>query len=121
MRGAPQRGFARLILRMRSMTLSRQGRAALWMATLPAPIEAESSSMPGDHRFRFDDHQGRSPLTPESREPPTGTCRRQSDAPCVHGLSAEGPRADAEELGSRLGARLDSGVLAQSNTTARSL
>ena len=39
------------------------------MATLPAPIEAESFSVPGDHRFRFDDQQSRSPLTPESREP----------------------------------------------------
>jgi len=49
--------------------LSRQGRAALRMATLPAPVQPKSSSMPGDHRFRFDDQQSRSPLTPESREP----------------------------------------------------
>src|SRR6516225_836461 len=49
--------------------LSREGRAALRMATLPAPVQPKSSSMPGDHRFRFDDHESRSPLTPESREP----------------------------------------------------
>ena len=64
MRGAPQRGFASEV-----NDLSRQGRAALWMATLPAPIEAESSSVPHDQRFGLDDQQSRSPLTPESREP----------------------------------------------------
>src|SRR5215469_5697790 len=59
--------------------LSREGRAALRMATLPAPVQPKSSSMPGDHGFGFDDQQSRSPLTPESREPdpqePVGGCQ----------------------------------------------
>ena len=47
----------------------RDGRPALWMATLPTPIESEPSPMPSDDGFGFDDHQGRSPTTPELREP----------------------------------------------------
>src|SRR5215472_18663558 len=43
----------------------RHGRSTRWMTTLPAPVQPKSTSMPGDHRFRFDDHQGRSPATPE--------------------------------------------------------
>src|SRR6516164_8359630 len=39
------------------------------MTTLPAPVQPKSYSMPGDHRFRFDDHQGRSPAAPELGEP----------------------------------------------------
>jgi len=47
----------------------RHGRSTLRMATLPAPVEPKSSSVPSDHRFRFDDHEGRSPAVPELREP----------------------------------------------------
>src|SRR6516162_5352437 len=83
------------------------------MATLPAPIEAESSLLPRDDRFGFDDHQSRSPLTPRAR--PTGTCRRPSDAPYVNGLSAEGPRADAEGQESRLESQPEFEILAELN------
>jgi hypothetical protein len=34
------------------------GRPSLLMATLPAPIESESSTMPCDHCFRLDDREG---------------------------------------------------------------
>ena len=47
----------------------RHGRPALGMATLPPPIESESSPMPCDHCFRLDDRKGRTPATPELREP----------------------------------------------------
>jgi hypothetical protein len=47
----------------------RHGRPTQGMAALPAPIQAESASMPGDDGFGFDDYQGRSPPTPQSREP----------------------------------------------------
>src|SRR5215469_10233536 len=115
MRGAPQRGFASEV-----NDLSRQGRAALWMATLPAPIEAESSSMPGDHRFRFDDQQsGSATHARVARARPTGICRRQSDAPCVHGMNAEGPRADAEGQGSRLESQREFEILAELKRAAR--
>src|SRR5262249_19216701 len=43
----------------------RHGRPALGMATLPPPIESESSPMPCDHCFRLDDRKGRTPATPE--------------------------------------------------------
>ena len=39
------------------------------MATLPAPVEPKSTSVPCDHRFGFDDHEGGPPATPEPREP----------------------------------------------------
>ena len=54
-----------------------------------------------------------------ARARPTGTCRRQSDAPCVHGLSAEGPRADGEEQGSRLESQREFEILAELNRAAR--
>src|SRR6516225_1774327 len=47
----------------------RHGRSTQRMTTLPAPVQSKSSSMPGDHRFRFDDHQVRSPAAPELGEP----------------------------------------------------
>jgi len=49
--------------------LSRRGRSALWMTTLPAPVQPESSPMPGDHCFGLDHDKGRSPTMPEPREP----------------------------------------------------
>src|ERR1019366_2912219 len=49
--------------------LSRHGRPALRMTTLPAPVQPESSPMPGNHCFGLDDHKGRSPTVPELREP----------------------------------------------------
>lgn len=39
------------------------------LPTLPSPIPAESSSMPGDHRFRLYDKQRRAPVRPEATEP----------------------------------------------------
>lgn len=39
------------------------------MAALPAPIEPESSSVPRNHRFRFDDYEGGPPAIPELRKP----------------------------------------------------
>ena len=76
--------------------------------------------MPGDHRFRFEDHQGRSPPTPESREPdpqePVGGSQTHLS---VHGLSAEGPRADAEEQGSRLESQREFEILVELNRAAR--
>src|SRR5215472_1573034 len=51
----------------------RHAGPTLWMAALPSPIQAESSSVPSDDGFRFDDHQGRSPVTPEAREPGPGS------------------------------------------------
>jgi hypothetical protein len=49
--------------------LSRHGRPALGMTTLPAPVQPESSPMPGNHCFGLDYHKGRSPTIPELREP----------------------------------------------------
>jgi hypothetical protein len=49
--------------------LSRHGMPALWMTTLPAPVQPESSPMPGDHCFGLDHDKGRSPTLPELREP----------------------------------------------------
>ena len=46
----------------------RHGRPALGMATLPAPVQSESSSMPCDHCFGLDDHNDRSPTIPGLRE-----------------------------------------------------
>src|SRR6185437_4312783 len=45
----------------------RHGRPALGMATLPAPVQSESSSMPCDHCFGLDDHNDRSPTIPGLR------------------------------------------------------
>ena len=93
--------------------LSRQGRAALWMATLRAPVQPKSSSMPGDHHFRFDDQQSRSPLTPESLEPDPQEPVGGSQTHLVCGLSAEEPRADAEGQGSRLESQRECEILAE--------
>jgi hypothetical protein len=49
--------------------LARDRRPALPMATLPAPVQPKSLSVPGDHRFRLDNRKGRSPTIPKLREP----------------------------------------------------
>jgi hypothetical protein len=48
---------------------SSDGRPALGMATLPAPVQPESSSMLRNHCFGLHDHKDRSPTIPELREP----------------------------------------------------
>ena len=47
--------------------LLRDGRPTGLTAALPCPEQAETASMPRDDRFRFDDHEHRSPLVPGSR------------------------------------------------------
>src|SRR5580692_10403965 len=59
-RGAPQRGLAKLILRIR---------AAQRMAAFPFPVQSESLPVPSDHGLRLDDKQRRSPTSPKPREP----------------------------------------------------
>src|SRR6516165_8095887 len=61
----------------------RHGRSTGWMATLPAPVQPKSSSMPGDYRFRFDDHKGRSPATPELCKPNPKKAVRKAPARSV--------------------------------------
>ena len=75
--------------------------------------------MPGDHRFRLDDQQSRSPLTPESREPDPQEPVGGSQTHLVCGLSAEEPRADAEGQGSRLESQPEFEILAELSRAAR--
>jgi hypothetical protein len=49
--------------------LLRYGRPALPMAALPAPVQPEASSVPGDHCFWLDDQKGGTPAIPELRQP----------------------------------------------------
>ena len=35
----------------------------------PGPEEAKAGAMPGNHRFRFDDSQGRAPVAPDAGQP----------------------------------------------------
>ena len=49
--------------------LPRHGRATLGMPALPAPVEMESSPMPGDDGFGLHNDESGSPAVPELREP----------------------------------------------------
>ena len=49
--------------------LLRDGRPTGFTAAFPSPEQAEPASMPRDDRFRFDDHEHRSPLVPGPRKP----------------------------------------------------
>src|SRR6266566_2048953 len=69
MRGAPQRGLARLMCRDEIPNFRIYRRATFATPTLPSPIEAKSLAMLGDNRLRFDKEQRRSPIVPQPREP----------------------------------------------------
>src|SRR5882724_2798494 len=69
MRGAPQRGLARLIFRIRFRTSGDTHGRPSKMATLPIPIQSKPLAMPGDDRLRLDKEQCRAPIVPQSRKP----------------------------------------------------
>jgi hypothetical protein len=47
---------------------ARHGGSAQPMMALPSPVEPKSLSVPTDHGFRLNDHQGRSPAAPQPGE-----------------------------------------------------
>src|SRR5216683_2034061 len=70
MRGAPQPGFSRHILRIRSRISRENDRSSeLAMPHLPCPEQAKAGTMPGEDRFGLDDGQRRAPVTPDARQP----------------------------------------------------
>src|SRR5262249_4125179 len=66
-RGAPQEGFSRHILRIRSRS-SREmtGRPGLAVPHLPGPEKTKAPAMPGHDRFGADDGQRRAPAAPDA-------------------------------------------------------
>jgi hypothetical protein len=58
------------------------------MVALPTPIQPKSPSVPRDDGFRFDDHQGRSPPSPQSREPDPEESVSDSQAHFVRAVRA---------------------------------
>lgn len=116
---APQRGLARLILRIRSMTsLDTQGRPRGWrllkLQYSRNPLRCQAMTVSGLTITRT----ALQPL--HSRESQTHRSRSAA-LRCTYenGSSAAGQATDAGELGSPLGARLEFGVLAESKKTAR--
>src|SRR5271169_1652748 len=49
--------------------LARNRRSPLRVAAFPSPVQSESSPVPSNHSFGFNDHQCGSPVAPETREP----------------------------------------------------
>ena len=90
------------------------------MAALPTPVKAESTPMPCDDGFRFDDHQGRSPAAPQSREPDPEESVSDGKAHFVRAIRA---LKDQELMPGgrepRPGAQLEFEGLAESKKTAR--
>src|SRR6202035_2121260 len=69
-RGAPQSGFSRLILRISSRTSSGTfGRPRFPCRTFPGPEPSEASPVPCDHGLWLDNHEGSPPVAPHFRQP----------------------------------------------------
>jgi arylsulfatase A-like enzyme len=70
MRGAPQSGFSRLILRISlRISFDTGGRPVLAAADFPGPEQSESFAVPSYDGCRFDDAQSRAPFGPGSTKP----------------------------------------------------
>ena len=69
MRGAPQPGLAYAHSSNQFPHIHRDWRSTLTRATLPGPVQPKAFAMPGDHRLRFHDAKGRSPVRPHTGEP----------------------------------------------------
>ena len=69
MRGAPQRGFSRHILRIRSRT-SREmtGLSGLAAPHFPGAEQSKRGTLPSNDGFRLDDGERRAPVAPEAAE-----------------------------------------------------
>src|SRR5205809_3493633 len=82
-RGAPQMTFSRPDGSNQLTSFPRNLRPSRSAVTnLPGPIPLESSAVPSDDSFRFNDDQGGTPSRPESRQPnpktPIGTIEQEA-------------------------------------------
>src|SRR5713101_2922581 len=120
-RGAPQRGFAcaivRISVRTSAGTLGRPMRRRLFQAHPPQP---EAPSVPGDDGLRLDDHERRSPSSPDAREQaPEPTVRLREPHPPPAACAAA-PAVDAVTPGLRAGARRANAPWSQAQDEDRS-
>src|SRR5580658_2886937 len=77
MRGAPQSGFSRLILRINSRHVFRnRWSAKLAVTDSPSPEQPATLAVPVNDGIRLNDDQGRSPIVPNVAQPhSTGVAR----------------------------------------------
>ena len=88
MRGAPQRGFARLISRILPNFERHLGPAGS-SSRFPAPEQAKTSAMPAQNRLRLDDREGiqntrRDPIQADENQPIEGAQDRPLRRPSMH-------------------------------------
>ena len=85
MRGAPQEGFSRPILRISARTSGEMiGRPGWPQRTFQVQNRRKPGTMPGNDRFWLDDGERRTPITPEARQtdPQQAVSRGQFQAFC---------------------------------------
>src|SRR5258706_16239489 len=80
MRGAPQSGFSRLMVRIKLAHLLGHGRPPrLTVSDLPGPEQAKAFPVPADDGRGFDDKDASLPVVPEDAQPSPqeSICRSQ--------------------------------------------